>query len=82
MLEEGRGHSYEGYDEVEGEDVLMSMDARQFHQVEEEHRQGDDQGLTHLHTIDTRKDIDSIGTEHSQHPHIQKIEEICRIKAT
>ncbi len=46
----------------------------EFHHVEDEDGQRDNDGLPHLHSVNTGKNVDGIGAEHSQHPHVHIIE--------
>lgn len=58
--------------------MLRALRAREFQDVEEEDGEGYDDRLPHLHTINASENVDGISTEHSQHPHIHKVQDICR----
>jgi len=77
VFQQGKGDSDERQDKVDGEQVLGSPRPGQLNQVEEEDRTSNDRRLSHLDAIDPREDVDGIGAEHRQHPHVQVVENTC-----
>jgi len=53
--------------------MLCSI-TRHFYEVEDQYRDGYDEALASLQAVHTRQDVDSVGTEHSQHPHIHVVQ--------
>ena len=74
MFEQCCRDSYEGQKEVDWEGVLSSPVAWKLNEVEEQDRESNDKGLAHFNAINASKDIDCISTEHSQHPHVHKVQ--------
>ncbi len=76
VFEKSRGDCNEGDNEVEGEGVLGAITPLQLNQVEGDYGEGDDEGLSYLHSIDTGQDVDGVGTEHSQHAHVHIVQQV------
>ena len=75
MCEEADTGGYVGSQQVEREPVVVSQPSRQGHQVEDGDAGGDDDALSDLKTVNTGQDVDGVGTEYSQHAHVEIVEE-------
>ncbi len=50
----------------------------EFEDVEDEDGQPDDEALSGLDAVNPRDDVDGVGGEHGQHPHVHVVQETCR----
>ena len=66
---------YVGSQEVEREPVMVSQSAGQRHQVEDGDAGSDDDALADLEAVNTGQDVDGVGAEDGQHPHVEIVEE-------
>ena len=53
--------------------MLGSPVSWQLNEVEEKNGESNDQGLPHLNAIDASQNVDGVGAEDSQHPHVDKV---------
>lgn len=47
-------------------------------QVEDDDGAGNEQSLARLDAIDAGENVDGVSAEHSQHPHVDIVENTCR----
>ena len=53
-----------------------------FYEVEDGDRDSNDKTLSGLNAVDASVDVDGVGTEDGQHPHVDVVEHTCRNTAT
>ena len=76
MMEKSERHAQKGYKKIEREQMKpASLLKDQLHDIENDNRRCYDNGLTTLHAVDTSENVDGIGTENSQHAHINIVEQ-------
>ena len=81
VFEQSQRYGQERKDNVERECVLRGLDASQLNDIEGQYGEGYDDRLTHFNTIDTSKNVDGVGAEHSQHAHIHVVQQVCESKS-
>ena len=75
MCQQGEAGGQVGQQEVEAEGVVVAEAAGHRHQVEGDDAERDDDALPHLQPVDAGQDVDGVGAEDGQQPHVGVVEQ-------